>query len=109
MAAHIPAADKARAAIAANINGDGYLTNVVDPNNFGSQGDTSPEGQAFVLMMEAAYRDYVAWNATGFASTRIVVTGKKCQLSELSSLLVAVSCSCCSPEASGNFSPADPE
>ncbi|KDQ21094.1 hypothetical protein BOTBODRAFT_62116 [Botryobasidium botryosum FD-172 SS1] len=79
-AAHVPAADKARAAIAANINGDGYLTNVVDPNNFGSQGETSPEGQAFVLMMEAAYRDYVAWNATGFASTRIVVTGKKCQL-----------------------------
>jgi len=80
VAKYIPAADKARAAIAASINDDGYLTNVVDPMNFGSQGGVSPEGQAFVLMMEAAYRDYVAWNATGFASTRIAVSSKKCKL-----------------------------
>jgi hypothetical protein len=38
----------------------GWLSPVVDPLNVGSEGSQSPEGQAFVLMLYAAWRD---WNA----------------------------------------------
>jgi hypothetical protein len=38
----------------------GWLCPVVDPLNVGSEGSQSPEGQAFVLMLHAAWRD---WNA----------------------------------------------
>jgi hypothetical protein len=38
----------------------GWLSPVVDPLNVGSEGSQSPEGQAFVLMLHAAWRD---WNA----------------------------------------------
>jgi hypothetical protein len=38
----------------------GWLSPVVDPLNVGSQGSQSPEGEAFVLMLHAAWRD---WNA----------------------------------------------
>jgi hypothetical protein len=38
----------------------GWLSPVVDPLNVGSEGSQSPEGQAFVLMLDAAWRD---WNA----------------------------------------------
>ena len=41
---------------------DGWLSPVVDPLNVGSQGSRSPEGQAFVLILHAAWRD---WNAVG--------------------------------------------
>jgi hypothetical protein len=37
----------------------GWLSPVVDPLNVGSEGSQSPEGQAFVLMLHAAWRD---WN-----------------------------------------------
>ena len=38
---------------------DGWLTPVVDPYDFSDQGQTSPEGQAFILAMHAAWRDWV--------------------------------------------------
>jgi hypothetical protein len=38
----------------------GWLSPVVDPLNVASEGSQSPEGQAFVLMLHAAWRD---WNA----------------------------------------------
>ncbi|SGY79139.1 BQ5605_C008g05053 [Microbotryum silenes-dioicae] len=38
----------------------GLLSPVVDPLSFGRIGQQSPEGQAFVLMMEAAWADYTA-------------------------------------------------
>ncbi len=41
---------------------DGWLSPVVDPLTVGSEGPQSPEGQAFVLMLHAAWRD---WNAAG--------------------------------------------
>lgn len=39
---------------------DGWLTPVVDPYQYGQEGTNSPEGEAFVLEMTAAYRDWVA-------------------------------------------------
>jgi len=57
---YIPAADKARQWVSSDLGGDGWLKNVVNPYNFGEKGSRSPEGQAFVLMMEAAYRDLQA-------------------------------------------------
>ncbi|KAL4076573.1 Six-hairpin glycosidase-like protein [Scleroderma yunnanense] len=44
---------------------DGWLTPVVDPYAFSNQGQTSPEGQAFVLAMQAAWRDWVEDGAKG--------------------------------------------
>jgi hypothetical protein len=38
---------------------DGWLTPVVNPLSFGQEGQNSPEGQAFVLELQAAYRDWV--------------------------------------------------
>lgn len=38
---------------------DGWLTPVVNPYQFSAQGSQSPEGQAFVLEMQAAWRDWV--------------------------------------------------
>ena len=37
---------------------------MVNPENFPVQGAESPEGQAFVLLMLAAYRDYAAMPAS---------------------------------------------
>jgi len=39
---------------------DGWLEPVVDPLNVASEGSTSPEGQAFALMLHAAWRDWTA-------------------------------------------------
>ncbi|KAF9518535.1 hypothetical protein BS47DRAFT_1338225 [Hydnum rufescens UP504] len=52
------AAERARKWIGANIDKDGWLTNVVNPLNWHKPGSHSPEGQAFVLMLAAAYRDF---------------------------------------------------
>lgn len=37
---------------------DGWLLPVVNPVSFGESGSKSPEAQAFVLMMQASYRDW---------------------------------------------------
>ena len=44
---------------------DGWLTPVVDPYSVVDQGQTSPEGQAFILLMQAAWRDWVDDGAQG--------------------------------------------
>ena len=44
---------------------DGWLTPVVNPNSIASQGQTSPEGQAFILLMQATWRDWVDDGAQG--------------------------------------------
>jgi len=51
---------------------DGWLTPVVDPYSYGAQGSNSPEGQAFTLEMQAAWRDWVADGAKGANSAREV-------------------------------------
>lgn len=51
--------------IETQINEAGTLTKVVDPFNWSTPGTESPEGQAFVLLLQAAWRDYVAWKQSG--------------------------------------------
>lgn len=56
----IPAAERARQTIYASINSKtGVLRPVVNPNAYPYEGTESPEGQAFILLMEAAWRDWV--------------------------------------------------
>jgi hypothetical protein len=58
---YLPFATRALNAVYANIDSDGWLTNAVDPYTFNTplkQGDHSPEGQAFVLLLQAAWRDF---------------------------------------------------
>ena len=47
-----------------------WLTPVVDPDNFRSQGGSSPEGQAFVVEMYAAYKDWVSLGSPGLIQLR---------------------------------------
>jgi len=39
---------------------DGWLTPVVNPDQFGVQGQHSPESEAFTLELQAAYIEWVA-------------------------------------------------
>ncbi|KAI0082602.1 Six-hairpin glycosidase [Panus rudis PR-1116 ss-1] len=58
---HIPAANKAFRLIMDSIDEDGWLINTVDPMTFNTTsrpGEHSPEGQAFVLLLHAAWRDF---------------------------------------------------
>jgi hypothetical protein len=66
---HISDAERAREELSLNagdagghIDGDGWLSPVVDPYNYPVQGSHSPEGQAFVVSMMAGYE---AWNGLG--------------------------------------------
>ncbi|KAG2135567.1 Six-hairpin glycosidase-like protein [Suillus cothurnatus] len=49
---------------------EGWLTPVVNPYSYGEQGSDSPEGQAFFLELQAAWRDWVADGAQGANSAR---------------------------------------
>jgi len=72
---HLPLAEKSRKALSAtdpnnssqlvHFTSTGWLTPVVDPYNFPDQGSNSPEGQAFVIEMHAAWRDWVANGSKG--------------------------------------------
>jgi len=47
-----------------NIDSDGWLRNTADPLTFyspSSSSEPSPEGQSFVLLLEAAQRDFQDW------------------------------------------------
>lgn len=57
-------ADIARHAVFAGVDTTtGWLAPVVNPLDWTSEGQESPEGQSFTLLLSAAYRDYN--NATG--------------------------------------------
>jgi len=70
---HLPHAELSRKSLSssAGISGwrhftnDGWLKPVVDPYAYPYQGQDSPEGQAFVIAMQAAWRDWVADGARG--------------------------------------------
>ncbi|THH15899.1 hypothetical protein EW146_g4644 [Bondarzewia mesenterica] len=50
---------------ALHFSSDGWLTPVVNPNSYGSEGSNSPESEAFVLQLHAAWRDWAADGAQG--------------------------------------------
>jgi hypothetical protein len=61
---HLASANNALRFVSNNIDSNGWLQNTVDPYTFmsptnASAGAVSPEGQAFVILMHAAWRDYV--------------------------------------------------
>ncbi|KAJ9091754.1 hypothetical protein QFC19_008964 [Naganishia cerealis] len=73
--AHVGFANQIHSTVAArHINSTGYLTGAVDPLSFGKQGTYSPEGQAFVLLMQAAYKDYISGG--GEDKTSAATSGK---------------------------------
>ncbi|KAI0677468.1 Six-hairpin glycosidase [Trametes maxima] len=58
---HIPAANKAYNLIKSSVDSRGFLHNTVNPETFNTSsppGVHSPEGQSFVVLLYAAYRDY---------------------------------------------------
>nr|VWP00542.1 Avirulence protein A [Ganoderma boninense] len=60
---HIPSANRALKVIKQSVNEDGWLLNTVDPETFNTTslpGQYSPEGQAFVLLLHSAWRDFEA-------------------------------------------------
>ncbi|ETW76346.1 hypothetical protein HETIRDRAFT_65769 [Heterobasidion irregulare TC 32-1] len=59
------ATPSAFAATAAHFSSDGWLAPVVNPDAYGVQGANSPEGEAFVLQLHSAWRDWVADGARG--------------------------------------------
>ncbi|KAI0337128.1 Six-hairpin glycosidase [Trametopsis cervina] len=69
----VPKAETSRKALfAQSSNGslehftsDGWLVPVVNPDNVGQQGSQSPEGQAFVVELSAAWNDWVAAGSPG--------------------------------------------
>ncbi|KAG6908570.1 hypothetical protein DXG01_004128 [Tephrocybe rancida] len=74
---YLPFAERTRKALSAantdsssnsslqHFDADGWLTPVVNPHSYGQQGSQSPEGQAFVVEMQAAWRDWVADGSKG--------------------------------------------
>ncbi|KAI0352875.1 Six-hairpin glycosidase [Trametes cingulata] len=65
---HISAANKAYNLIKASLDSDGWLLNTVDPETFNTPsqpGTHSPEGQAFVLLLQSAFRDYKKASVSG--------------------------------------------
>jgi hypothetical protein len=60
-AQYLPFAERALNATREHINADGWLEDTVDPYVFNEPskvGRWSPEGQAFVLLLHSAWRDY---------------------------------------------------
>jgi hypothetical protein len=87
--AYIPLAEKSRKALSAtepnsswqlvHFTSEGWLKPVVNPYAFPHQGSNSPEGQAFVVEMQAAWRDWVADGSkgeNGAISGRMGVAGR---------------------------------
>lgn len=70
---HIPMAELCRMALSSSnssttlkhFTADGFLTPVVDPHSYGMEGNQSAEGQAFVVEMQSAWRDWVADGSKG--------------------------------------------
>jgi hypothetical protein len=52
------------------IDSDGWLAPVANPENPGAKGTHSPEGQAFVVEMQAAWQDWVAIGSPGANTPR---------------------------------------
>ena len=60
---HISAADKAFELVKGSLDGNAWLRDAVDPITFNTRlkdDEHTPEGQAFILNLHAAWADYVA-------------------------------------------------
>lgn len=60
--AFVPAANRALKLIQDKVDAQGWLRNTTDPYTFSEQleeGEHSPEGQAFVLLLHAAWQAFV--------------------------------------------------
>ncbi|KAH8977298.1 glycoside hydrolase family 105 protein [Lactarius hatsudake] len=70
---------------------DGWLAPVVDPINYAIEGAQSPEGQAFTLMLESAWRD---WSAAGSPGANVAPPSARVGLSTvlLGAVGLAVAC-----------------
>ncbi|KAJ3574544.1 hypothetical protein NP233_g1709 [Leucocoprinus birnbaumii] len=58
----VPAANQALRLIQSSVDNDGWLQNATNPYTFNeplSEGEHSPEGQAFVLLLQAAWKAFV--------------------------------------------------
>jgi len=68
---NVPNAELLRKSISAtnvsspNIDSNGWLTPVVNPNDFNVVGSQSPEAQSFVLILHAAWTDWVSAGSKG--------------------------------------------
>ncbi|KIY45919.1 hypothetical protein FISHEDRAFT_76154 [Fistulina hepatica ATCC 64428] len=63
-------ANKALKAIEDSVNSTGWLMNTVDPYTFTSRtadDRASPEGQAFILLLDAAWREYATFYAASYS------------------------------------------
>lgn len=61
-ATFLPAANRALKFIQENVDAEGWLQNATNPYTFNqplAEGEHSPEGQAFVLLLHAAWRTFV--------------------------------------------------
>ncbi|CDO71771.1 hypothetical protein BN946_scf184923.g1, partial [Trametes cinnabarina] len=70
---------------------DMWLTPVVNPNQFGIQGSKSPEGQAFVVELDAAWRDWAALGSPGANAAVRVRGGQAGELAVLACVGVVLS------------------
>ncbi|KAH8832659.1 glycoside hydrolase family 105 protein [Flagelloscypha sp. PMI_526] len=68
-----------------HFDSNGWLTPVVNPDSFSQEGNKSPEGQAFVLMMNQAWKEWKADGSKGANSATGLTT-----LSKTASLLFAL-------------------
>ncbi|KIJ53229.1 hypothetical protein M422DRAFT_58565 [Sphaerobolus stellatus SS14] len=64
---NLPNAEKSRGVLSngSHFSSTGFLQPVVNPLDWSHAGSDSPEGQAFVVMMQAAWRDWVAQGSPG--------------------------------------------
>ena len=79
---HLPAAERSRKALSnstetdsnttanyTHFTPDGWLLPVVNPLSYGQEGSESPEAQAFVIEMHAAWKDWVTAGSNGANAT----------------------------------------
>lgn len=78
---HLAAAERSRKTLSDSTNtmanythftADGWLLPVVNPLSYGQEGSESPEAQAFVIEMHAAWKDWVAAGSKGANAAGIV-------------------------------------
>lgn len=69
-----------------HFSSDGWLTPVVNPDSFGAEGSDSPESEAFVLDLQAAWTEWVQGGSQGANSART----SRIEAREIVSVLITV-------------------